>query len=211
MPFHACRCVWVDRALNRHARGQRMSGIGTALAPLPVREHLPSMEVLCALQSLCSSQGHVRGPALGTDLGDSLRVTQELVGSRRGNKKAICWPFAKPSDGLEPSTPSLPWRLKRGATASCIRAFGLVSLVLCGFSTFPLARLEVPRITLRHPRPIPKTCPQGAVRTGYRRQDLEVSNWHAGDDSDQAGSPFGSSGVITLAQPKCAATRRGSG
>jgi hypothetical protein len=27
-----------------------------------------------------------------------------------------------------------------------------------------------------------------------------VSNWHAGDDSDQAGSPLGSSGVITLAQ-----------
>jgi hypothetical protein len=25
-------------------------------------------------------------------------------------KKAICWPFVKPSDGLEPSTPSLPWR-----------------------------------------------------------------------------------------------------
>jgi hypothetical protein len=25
-------------------------------------------------------------------------------------KKAICWPLVKPSDGLEPSTPSLPWR-----------------------------------------------------------------------------------------------------
>jgi hypothetical protein len=26
----------------------------------------------------------------------------------RGNKKAICWPFVKPSNGLEPLTPSLP-------------------------------------------------------------------------------------------------------
>ena len=26
----------------------------------------------------------------------------------RRQKKAICWPFVKPSDGLEPSTPSLP-------------------------------------------------------------------------------------------------------
>jgi predicted amidohydrolase YtcJ len=28
----------------------------------------------------------------------------------RETKEAICWPFRKPSDGLEPSTPSLPWR-----------------------------------------------------------------------------------------------------
>ena len=25
-------------------------------------------------------------------------------------EKAICWPFLKPSAGLEPATPSLPWR-----------------------------------------------------------------------------------------------------
>src|SRR5690348_8735086 len=29
-------------------------------------------------------------------------------------KTSFCWTFAEPSDGLEPSTPSLPWRLRAG-------------------------------------------------------------------------------------------------
>ena len=34
----------------------------------------------------------------------------ELVQVERKKKAAICTDFAEPSDGLEPSTPSLPWR-----------------------------------------------------------------------------------------------------
>ena len=49
------------------------------------------------------------GQVLGTGCGSV------ETGSYRAKatKKAICWPFLKPSDGLEPSTPSLPWRFER--------------------------------------------------------------------------------------------------
>ena len=35
--------------------------------------------------------------------------------SRKTTKRPICRVFVKPSDGLEPSTPSLPWRSRGGA------------------------------------------------------------------------------------------------
>jgi hypothetical protein len=77
------------------------------------REHLLSTEVLCGRGSLSSSQGRVRPRTLGRGLGGRLRDGRELGVSRRGNKKAHCWPFLKPSDGLEPSTPSLPYPCAR--------------------------------------------------------------------------------------------------
>jgi hypothetical protein len=40
----------------------------------------------------------------------------------KATKNAICWRFAKPSDGLELSTPSLPWRFL-GGTRVHARAF----------------------------------------------------------------------------------------
>src|SRR4051794_12222330 len=68
-----------------------------------------------SLSRRCSAKGRrlfkprIRGAlTLGTDLGDRLRDARAMGVRRRGNKKAICWPFEKPSDGLEPSTPSLP-------------------------------------------------------------------------------------------------------
>jgi hypothetical protein len=36
----------------------------------------------------------------------------ELVQAERKRKAAICTAFVEPSDGLEPSTPSLPWRFR---------------------------------------------------------------------------------------------------
>ena len=37
-----------------------------------------------------------------------------LFCTKQDNRKTpFCWPFLKPSDGLEPSTPSLPWRSRR--------------------------------------------------------------------------------------------------
>ena len=35
-------------------------------------------------------------------------MLEQSVDAAEATKKAICWPFVKPSDGLEPSTPSLP-------------------------------------------------------------------------------------------------------
>jgi hypothetical protein len=48
------------------------------------------------------------GPLLGQVEGRSSDARTPL----RQQKRAICWPFVKPSDGLEPSTPSLPLRAR---------------------------------------------------------------------------------------------------
>jgi hypothetical protein len=42
------------------------------------------------------------GRVMGTGCGSAERWTY----AAEATKKAICWPFLKPSDGLEPSTPS---------------------------------------------------------------------------------------------------------
>src|SRR5581483_8534308 len=44
------------------------------------------------------------GQVLGTGCGP----VEARAYALEATKKAICWPFLKPSDGLEPSTPSLP-------------------------------------------------------------------------------------------------------
>jgi hypothetical protein len=44
----------------------------------------------------------------GQILGTVGRTLKEGAYRFEATKKAICWPFVKPSDGLEPSTPSLP-------------------------------------------------------------------------------------------------------
>jgi hypothetical protein len=43
----------------------------------------------------------------GQVLGTGLRLIETRSYRVEATKKAICWPFVKPSDGLEPSTPSL--------------------------------------------------------------------------------------------------------
>jgi hypothetical protein len=70
-------------------------------------EALRPTEVLCGPGSVCSSRESVIAQMLGIGLGDRLGDDQAMRVRHRGNKKAICWPFVKPSDGLEPSTPSL--------------------------------------------------------------------------------------------------------
>src|SRR5207247_603081 len=49
----------------------------------------------------------------GQVLGTGSRTGTDPLVSFEATKKAICWPFVKPSDGLEPSTPSLPCPPKR--------------------------------------------------------------------------------------------------
>jgi len=43
---------------------------------------------------------------------------EQVVLNQKSRKAPTCGAFAGPSDGLEPSTPSLPWRLTRWATGS---------------------------------------------------------------------------------------------
>jgi hypothetical protein len=96
------------------------------------------------------------GQILGTGRG-SLKNWSYVT---EATKKAICWPFVKPSDGLEPSTPSLPWRLK---ARQRVGRFALPALFFLGLRGFvvPLdVFLDPPRVTLRSPVPVPKTCPQ---------------------------------------------------
>ncbi len=45
---------------------------------------------------------------LVSDGGATAPLTEPQVGLNA--KAPTCWAFAEPSDGLEPSTPSLPWR-----------------------------------------------------------------------------------------------------
>ena len=52
--------------------------------------------------------GQVLGTGSGTAGGPAGRV--------KATKKAICWPFVKPSDGLEPSTP-LSMKKGRGSSS----------------------------------------------------------------------------------------------
>jgi hypothetical protein len=63
------------------------------------------MEVLCDPAALCLSQTFGGASRLGDR---SWGQVPGVFRAAQGNTKAICWPFVKPSDGLEPSTPSLP-------------------------------------------------------------------------------------------------------
>ena len=52
--------------------------------------------------------------AWGQILGTCFWEPQETVSPIEATETATCWPFVKPSDGLEPSTPSLPSWNRRG-------------------------------------------------------------------------------------------------
>jgi hypothetical protein len=70
--------------------------------------------------------------------GTALLSREVLSGVGHGNKKPpICGRFCfpkEPSDGLEPSTPSLPWRIRASATrplnSGCYCAFPATRQVL---------------------------------------------------------------------------------
>jgi len=63
-----------------------------------------SMHVNRLLQARTRARFRAWGQVLGTG---SRRASVGLAPGE-ATKKAICWPFVKPSDGLEPSSPSLP-------------------------------------------------------------------------------------------------------
>ena len=92
------------------------------------------------------------GQVLGTGCGSV------ATGSYRAKatKKAICWPFVKPSDGLEPSTPSLPWRIRAAAmwwtNRASQHASSAIWQVLLPAGDLPR---RAPSLPWR-----PRTCPQ---------------------------------------------------
>jgi hypothetical protein len=55
----------------------------------------------------------------------------EILQTAFTEKAAICGAFAEPSDGLEPSTPSLPWRFQ-GVTRVHMRSSATPSLLQIG-------------------------------------------------------------------------------
>src|SRR5262249_38885071 len=75
-----------------------------------VTEHLLTTEVLCACQVLSPSRESVTDLLLETGLGDRLRTCERRAYAIAATKKGHLLAFLEPSDGLEPSTPSLPWR-----------------------------------------------------------------------------------------------------
>jgi hypothetical protein len=66
------------------------------------------MEVLDEARTVSSSESSRGVPILGTGLGDTSRGANAI---ERSNKKGHLLAFRKPSNGLEPLTPSLPWRI----------------------------------------------------------------------------------------------------
>jgi hypothetical protein len=132
--------------------------------------------------------GQILGTVCGTVESRSYRF--------EATRKAICWPFVKPSDGLEPSTPSLPWRLKRSKAGRRSRASRLVFVGLCGFAVLFDVFLDLPRVAQRSPVPVPKTYPQTVVLLDdvELRRD-ELSRWlpNRGTDRRLAGAATRSS------------------
>jgi hypothetical protein len=81
---------------------------------LPTTEHLPIREMPCRPGGGYSSQESVVALMLGTGLGERFRATERRARGARGRKKAICWPFVKPSDGLTVD-PLLTMNVRRGS------------------------------------------------------------------------------------------------
>ena len=82
--------------------------------------------------------------------------TLEIVQVLAKQKRRFAALLQKPSDGLEPSTPSLPWRL--GPTAAD-RPRAARRLVFPASTRFSLPGLPLPWRSLSDPEN-PRTCPQ---------------------------------------------------
>jgi hypothetical protein len=72
----------------------------------------------------------------------------ELVQAERKRKAAICTAFVEPSDGLEPSTPSLPWRFPGGTYVHgrALASKFLLQIDLSGCVLSVRARPRVPEL-----------------------------------------------------------------
>ena len=67
----------------------------------PFRSRRCSVLIQRSVQARTSTRIQVWGQVSGT-------ASRRRLCHSRQQTRAICWPFRKPSDGLEPSTPSLP-------------------------------------------------------------------------------------------------------
>ena len=68
----------------------------------------------------------------------ALRAVQRL---NTYEKAPTCGAFAEPSDGLEPSTPSLPWRIRSASASRRRAASGFV--FSCSYAVLPARRIPV--------------------------------------------------------------------
>ena len=134
---------------RRHRRGVRNGD------PVPTKEVLRRTGQHYDLQALCGRRG---------DLDSGFRRCREVLrdagSDNRTGQFAGDFLLLEPSDGLEPSTPSLPWRVRaaggdRGTALVC-----RISLLTTCFRRQPHPGPGAPRRSLRTPRPVPKTCPQ---------------------------------------------------
>jgi len=80
------------------------------------------------------------GQILGTGLGP-LKVRSYRAEATKNPHLRV---FYKPSDGLEPSTHSLPWRLKHSAAGGGFARAALSFPLLCAFPVLLSLVLEVP-------------------------------------------------------------------
>ena len=89
--------------------------------PFPSPEPVPRTDALTSLWFRGRLKTRLSGLMPNTTSIDPLLVTEVLYSVHHGNNKAaFCSGFVianKPSDGLEPSTPSLPWRFRGGIGA----------------------------------------------------------------------------------------------
>ena len=136
---------------------------------------LPSMEVLRRARQQPDLQALSRA---SSNLDGAPEADREVLhaarGSRRTGRFAGIYLNREPSDGLEPSTPSLPWRLTYSAPGRRRRASRLALVDLCAFAALLDLCPETPRKSLRTPVPVPKTCPQDAVWLGSQISPVVV-------------------------------------
>jgi hypothetical protein len=91
----------------------------------------------------------------------------------------------EPSDGLEPSTPSLPWRLRALGPGSAIALYKRVSAANRPFEPAEARAADPPSADPQDPRPIPKTCPQASAC--WPIADASAVPWRAVCESECRG------------------------
>jgi hypothetical protein len=141
-----------DRELPLRASEDRENAIAHAVFRGPLRfpsPSTPSVSGRCSvergqhvdLRAVCGSSGERRGcPDRG------LEVPCAATSDNKNPRFPGIFLFREPSDGLEPSTPSLPWRF-RGVTRVHARSLATQFLLLIGPSDASSMRRETSRVS----------------------------------------------------------------
>jgi hypothetical protein len=125
----------------------------TSLETLRLKEVLRRPGQQAHLQALCGRRSER----------DVVRTPREVLcaaclDNRTSRFAGTSWRI-EPSDGLEPSTPSLPSRFREGLGITGNRLLASYSLHLRRFGRLSHPFLEPPLPTRESPEPVPRTCP----------------------------------------------------